>query len=162
MDCLPVFGQLTPKLVRSARFFGRVLPLYTCPMLCFSIGPSFNITETAMSCIAPHLLQRAKRLYWSGKFLYGGTESCIPSLSCMVTDIASDISVKVRFPQELWISLLVSCSATLSRGPSRADVYQIAQLMNSKIFVKSVNYHLSTIHCSNDWRRDDNSHLPLF
>src|SRR5215510_5100477 len=68
MNCLPVLGQLTLRLVRSARLFGRVLPLYTCPMLCFSIGPSFNTTETAMSWVAPHLLQRAKRLYRTAKF----------------------------------------------------------------------------------------------
>src|SRR5215831_9999311 len=85
MDCLPVLGQLTPRLVRSARLFGRVLPLYTCPMLCFWIGPSFNTTETAMSCIAPHLLQRTKRLYRTAKFLVeGGSGSCMPSFSCMI------------------------------------------------------------------------------
>ena len=85
MDCLPVLGQLTLRLVRSARLFGRVLPLYTCPILCFSIGPSSNITETAMSCVAPHLLQRAKRLYWTAGFLVGdGIECCMPSFSCMM------------------------------------------------------------------------------
>src|SRR5215510_7727281 len=90
MDCLPVFGQLTARLVRSARFFGRVLPLYTCPMLCFWVGPLFNTTETAMSCVAPHLLQRAKRLYRTAKFLVeGGIESLTSSFSCMTYFILS-------------------------------------------------------------------------
>src|SRR5262249_62013842 len=90
MDCLPVLGQLTPRLVTSARLFGRVLPLYTCPMLCFSVGPSFNTTETAMSWVAPHLLQRAKRLYRTAKFLVeGGIESRMSSFSCITYLILS-------------------------------------------------------------------------
>ena len=54
-----------------ARLSGRFLSLYTCPMLCFPTGPSFKITETAMSCVPPHLLQRAKILY----FVVGGIAS---------------------------------------------------------------------------------------
>src|SRR5215471_14245949 len=99
MDCLPVLGQLTLRLVRSARLFGRVLPLYTCPMLCFSVGPSFNTTETAMSCIAPHLLQRAKRLYRTAKFLVeGGSGSRMPSFSW---HDRSTLSVALIFPSRL-------------------------------------------------------------
>src|SRR5215467_11773994 len=90
MDCLPVLGQLTLRLVRSARLFGRVLPLYTCPTLCFSIGPLFNTTVIAMSWVAPHLLQSAKRLYRTAKFLVeGGIESRMSSFSCMMYLILS-------------------------------------------------------------------------
>jgi DNA-binding response OmpR family regulator len=47
----------------SRELVGRVFPWYTpCPMLCFSIGPSFKTTKTAMSCVPPHLLQRANVL----------------------------------------------------------------------------------------------------
>ena len=60
---LPVVGQVTLMLESLARLAGRFLSLYTCPMLCFSTGPSFKITETVMSCVPPHLLQRAKILY---------------------------------------------------------------------------------------------------
>jgi hypothetical protein len=42
MDCLPVLGQLTLGLVRSARFFGGVFPSYKSPMLCFSIRAVFQ------------------------------------------------------------------------------------------------------------------------
>jgi hypothetical protein len=101
MDCLPVLGQLTLRLVRSARFFGRALPLYTCPMLCFSIGPSFNMMETAMSCVPPHLLQRAKRLYRIAGFLVGdGIESCMPSFSCMMHRYC----LLLRYFRQDWIS----------------------------------------------------------
>src|SRR5215813_6042483 len=99
MDCLPVLGQLTPRLVRSARLFGRVLPLYTCPMLCFSVGPSFNTTVIAMSWVAPHLLQRAKRLYRTAKFLVEGRiESRLSSFSCITYLI---LSVAPIFPSRL-------------------------------------------------------------
>jgi hypothetical protein len=39
-----------------------------------------------------------------------GIESGMPSFSCMTPDIVccSDISVKVGFPQELWIKLCIS------------------------------------------------------
>jgi hypothetical protein len=63
VDPLPVAGQVVLMLESLARLSGRFLSLYTCPMLCFSTGPSFKITETAMSCVPPHLLQRAKILY---------------------------------------------------------------------------------------------------
>jgi hypothetical protein len=88
MDCLPVLGQLTLRLVRSARFFGRAFPSYKSARLCFSIGPLFNITETAMSCVPPHLLQRAKILYLVAQFFVVGViASCMPSFSCMAARI---------------------------------------------------------------------------
>jgi hypothetical protein len=88
MDCLPVLGQLTLRLVRSARFFGRVFPSYKSPMLCFSIGPSFKITEFTMSCVPPHLLQRATILYRATElFVVSGIASCMPSFSCMAARI---------------------------------------------------------------------------
>jgi hypothetical protein len=88
MDCLPVLGQLMLRLVRSARFFGRVFPSYKSATLCFSIGPSFKITETAMSCVPPHLLQRATILYRAAElFVVSGIASCMPSFSCMRTRI---------------------------------------------------------------------------
>ena len=71
VDPLPVAGQVVLMLESLARLSGRFLSLYTCPMLCFSTGPSFKITETAMSCVPPHLLQRAKILY----FVVGGIAS---------------------------------------------------------------------------------------
>jgi hypothetical protein len=88
MDCLPVLGQLTLRPVRSARLFGRVFPSYKSATLCFSIGPSIKITETAMSCVPPHLLQRAKILYLAAEFfVVGGIASCMPSFSCMAARI---------------------------------------------------------------------------
>src|SRR4030095_4884491 len=71
VDPLPVAGQVVLMLESLARLSGRFLSLYTCPMLCFPTGPSFKITETAMSCVPPHLLQRAKILY----FVVGGIAS---------------------------------------------------------------------------------------
>jgi hypothetical protein len=88
MDCLPVLGQLTLRLMRSARFFGRVFPSYKSAMLCFSIGPSFKITVTAMSCVPPHLLQRATILYRATElFVVSGIASSMPSFSCMAARI---------------------------------------------------------------------------
>src|SRR4030095_971577 len=59
-------------------------------MLCFSTGPSVKMTETAMSCVLPHLLQRAKVLYRTGDFgAVGGVASCMPSFSCMIGRILS-------------------------------------------------------------------------
>jgi hypothetical protein len=88
MDCLPVLGQLTLRLVRSARFFGRVFPSYKSPMLCFSTGPSVKITKFAMSCVPPHLLQRATILYRAAElFGVGGVASFMPSFSCMTARI---------------------------------------------------------------------------
>jgi hypothetical protein len=85
MDCRPVLGQLTLRLMRCARLFGRIFPSYTCPMLCFSMGPSSKITGTAMSWVPPHLSQRAKVLYRTAEFLVvGGIASCMPSFSCMM------------------------------------------------------------------------------
>ena len=71
VDPLPVAGQVVLMRESLARLSGRFLSLYTCPMLCFPTGPSFKITETAMSCVPPHLLQRAKILY----FVVGGIAS---------------------------------------------------------------------------------------
>jgi hypothetical protein len=102
MDCLPVLGQLTLRLVRSARFFGKVFPSYKSPMLCFSIGPSFKITVTAMSCVPPHLLQRTKILYRAAElFVVSGFASCMPSFSCMAARIVRcfDDSVKDKEKQ---------------------------------------------------------------
>jgi hypothetical protein len=63
VDPLPVAGQVVLMRESLARLSGRFLSLYTRPMLCLSTGPSFKITETSMSCVPPHLLQRAKILY---------------------------------------------------------------------------------------------------
>jgi hypothetical protein len=63
VDPLPVAGQVVLMRESLARLSGRFLSLYKRPMLCFSTGPSFKITETSMSCVPPHLLQSAKILY---------------------------------------------------------------------------------------------------
>jgi hypothetical protein len=47
-----------------------------------------KITETAMSCVPPHLLQRTKILYLAAEFfVVGGIASCMPSFSCMMAGI---------------------------------------------------------------------------
>jgi len=43
VDRLPVAGQVTLLLESLAKLSGRFVSLYTCPMLCFSIGPSFGL-----------------------------------------------------------------------------------------------------------------------
>jgi hypothetical protein len=88
MDCFPVLEQLTLRLVSSAKIFGRVFPSYRSAMLCFSIGPSLKIMETAMSWVPPHLLQRARILYLVSEFLVvGGSASFMSSFSCMMAHI---------------------------------------------------------------------------
>ena len=84
VDRLPVAGQVTLWLARLVRLAGRLPSLYTCAMLCFSTGPSFKITDTAMSWVPPHLLQRAKRLYLAVKSVVVGG---MPSFSCMMARI---------------------------------------------------------------------------
>ena len=93
VDPLPVAGHVVLMRESLARFSGRFLSLYTCPMLCFSTGPSFKITETSMSCVPPHLLQRAKILY-----LVGDIVSFMPSFSRMVVPYCFGVSIKMFNP----------------------------------------------------------------
>jgi len=60
VDCLPVWGQVTLLLLRSARTFGMAFPSKREAILCLTIGPSVIVTETPMSCVPPHLLQETE------------------------------------------------------------------------------------------------------
>jgi hypothetical protein len=49
VNCLPVWGQVTVLLVRSARFFGTDFSLYRARRLCLTKGPPSNATEIPIS-----------------------------------------------------------------------------------------------------------------
>jgi hypothetical protein len=106
MDCLPVLEQLTLRLVSSAKIFGRVFPSYKSAMLCFSIGPSLKMTETAMSWVPPHLLQRARILYLVSEFLVvGGSASFMSSFSCMMAHIVRCFHDPVKDEKEAILTI---------------------------------------------------------